>query len=72
MDIELLMLVSNFMVNYTLKILKSISVECMECLKVDVKKKNTDPVHLGVGINKSLPVPNCLILHISLMDSVVF
>ena len=29
------------------KILKGISVECMKCLKKDVKKKNTDPVHLG-------------------------
>ena len=22
-------------------------MECMECLKVDVQKKNTDPVYLG-------------------------
>ena len=33
------MLVSNFMVNSMLKILKGISVECMECLNVDMKNK---------------------------------
>ena len=33
------MLVSDFVVNSTLKILKGISVECMEFLNRDVKKK---------------------------------
>ena len=34
--IELLMLVSDFMVNSTLKILNGVSVESMECLNEDV------------------------------------
>ena len=42
---ELLMQVSDFMVNYMLKILKDISVECMECLNEDSKKKKTVPGH---------------------------
>ena len=46
---ELLMLVSYLMVNCTLKILKGISVECMECLNKDAKKKKKrkNPVHCG-------------------------
>ena len=38
-DIQLLMLILDFMVNSMLKILKSISVECIECLDEDAKKK---------------------------------
>ena len=34
-NIKLLMLVLEFKVNYRLKILKGISVECMECLNED-------------------------------------
>ena len=65
--IELLMLVSDFMVNYKLKLLKGISVECMECLNENAQKeeKKTDPVHHGVRTIKSLPVPNFSILHTS-------
>ena len=68
---ELLMLVSYLMVNCTLKILKGISVECMECLNKDAKKKKKEKsCTLRVGMIKSLPVPDCLILCMSLMDSV--
>ena len=35
------------------------------------KKKTTISVHLRVGTIKLLPVPNCLILQTSLMDSVL-
>ena len=38
--IELLMLISDFMVNSKLKILKGISVEFIECLNEDRGKKN--------------------------------
>ena len=46
---ELLMLVSYLMVNCTLKILKGISVECMEWLNKNAKKnkKRKNPVHCG-------------------------
>ena len=65
------MLVSDFMMNSMLKILKNVSVECMECLNEDAKKKKGQILCIGVGTIKSLPVPNCLILHTSLIDSVV-
>ena len=48
---------------------KGISVECMECLNKDAKKKDRSCTS-GVGMIKSLPVLNCLILSISFMDSV--
>ena len=38
---ELLMLVSDFMVNSRLKILNGICMEFMECLNKDAKKKDT-------------------------------
>ena len=41
-NIELLILVSDFMVNSILKILKGISVECMEILNKDMKKKQKE------------------------------
>ena len=41
-NIKLFMLGPNFMVNYILKIFKSISVECMERLNEDAKKKVTN------------------------------
>ena len=74
--IELSILVSDFMVNYMLKNTQSqrYFVECMKCLKEDAQKKEekrTDPAHRRVGMIKSLPVPNYLILCTSLMDSVV-
>ena len=47
------------MVNSMLKILKCISVECMECLNEDAKKKKKDrSCTLWLGMIKSLPVPN--------------
>ena len=48
---ELLILVSDFTVNCTLKTLKAISVKCMKCLKKGANKKNkrTDPVHCQWG-----------------------
>ena len=39
---DLLILVSDFMVNSMLKILKGIFVECMECLNQDAKKKKKE------------------------------
>ena len=46
-----MILVSDFMVNSILKMLKGISVECMECLDKAAKKKektkSEDPVHRG-------------------------
>ena len=37
--------VSDFMVNSRQKTLKEISVECMECLNEDVRKKKLDPIY---------------------------
>ena len=66
------MLVSEFMGKfYDEKYLKDISVECMECLNDDVKKKKDRSCMLWVGTIKLLPLPNCLILRMSLMDSVL-
>ena len=46
-NIELLILVSDFIVNYTLKTFKYISVQCMECLNEDMKKKKGWILHIG-------------------------
>ena len=56
------MLVSHFMVNSMLKILKGITVECMECLNEDAQKeeKYDTFLTLKVGTIKSLPEPNYL------------
>ena len=65
------------MVNSTLKILKGISVECMEFPNDDAYKKKEEEknmtlsVHVQVGMIKLLSVPNCLILRTSIMDSVL-
>ena len=64
------MLVSDFMVNSMLRnTQKGISVECM---RMHRKKKKYDTFcALWIGAIKSLPVPNCLTLHTSLIDSVL-
>ena len=62
---------SHFIVNSMLKILKGISVECMECLKKDTKKKKDRFCTSRVEMIKSLPVPNSLIVCMSLTDSVL-
>ena len=41
------MLVSDFMVNSMLKILKGISVECMECLNEDAKRKKGQILYIA-------------------------
>ena len=41
------MLVSDFMVNSMLKIFKGISVECMECLNQDAKKKKGQILYIA-------------------------
>ena len=48
---EFLMQISDFMVNYMLKILKDISEECIKCLTLNegLKKKKADPVHHRFG-----------------------
>ena len=47
------MVVSDFMVSSMLKILKCISVECMECLNEDSKKKRKGQVlYIGGRYNK--------------------
>ena len=71
---ELLILVSDFMVNYTLKILKGISMKYMECLNEDAKEKikiKDRSCTSWVGTIKSLLVPDCLILHTSLINSIL-
>ena len=61
----------------TLKILKDIFVECMEFPNEDAYKKKEEEknmtlsVHVQVGMIKLLSVPNCLILHMSIMESVL-
>ena len=52
------MLVSDFIVNSTLKTLKGISIDCFND---DSKKKKDGSCSYGIGMIKSLPVPNCLI-----------
>ena len=52
--------VLDFMVKSRLKILKGTSVECMECLNEDAKKKRTNSVHQWVGMMKLLLVLNWL------------
>ena len=69
-----MILVSDSMVNSTLKILKGISMEYMECFNKDAKEKikmKDRSCTSWVGTIKSLPVPNCLILRMSLMDLVL-
>ena len=46
--IELLMLISDFMVKSRLKILNGISVESMECLNEDAQKKKKEKRTLSV------------------------
>ena len=60
------------MVNSTLKILNGIFVECMECLNEDAKKKKKikgQILYIVVRDDQLLPMPNCLIICTSLMDS---
>ena len=58
------------MVNSTQKILKGIYVECMECLNDDAKQKKKEGQILYItGRNDQNHY--CLILHTSLMDSVM-
>ena len=70
-NIELLIIVSDFMVNSMLKILKDISMECMECLNGDAKKKRKKKGQILYIVGRDDPVPNCLILRTSLRDSVL-
>ena len=47
-------------------------MDCMECLNEDAKKKKKKKgqiLYIAGRTIKLLPVPNCLILHTSLMDS---
>ena len=69
-NIELLILVSDFMGKSMLKMLKGISMKCMECFNEGKKKKDRSYISWVVMI-KSLPVPNYLILCTSLMDSML-
>ena len=68
---ELLMLVSNVIVICGLKILNGISMEFMDYLNKDAKKKMDIFCVSGVGLFSMLPVPTCLILNTSFMDSMM-
>ena len=60
------------MVNSTLKILKGISVECMECLNKDAKKKKKDRFCTSqVGTIKNATSTKLLEITQSLMDSIL-
>ena len=73
--IGLLMLVSNFMMNSMLKILKGIygmhGKSKQGCIEERKKKNAKLSVYPRVGMIKSLPVRNCLALHMSRMNSVL-
>ena len=62
------------MVNSTLKILKGIFVECMECLNENAKKKKKikgQILYTAGRDDQLLPMPNCLIIFTSFMDSML-
>ena len=62
-NIELLMLVSDFIVKPKLKTLKGISTEYMEYLNENVKKEKTGQIlYIRAGMIKLLPVLNHLII----------
>ena len=65
------MLVSDFMVNYMLKNTQRYFCGMHGMSKEDVKKKKGQILYIGGRGNQLLPLPNCLILCTSLMDSVV-
>ena len=67
---ELLILVSDFMVNSMLKNTQGIPVECMKCLNKNAKKKKKKNRYCTsrVEMIKLLPVLNCSILCMSLVD----
>ena len=70
-NMELLMLASDFKVNSRLKILKGISVEFMEYLDIEAWRKKGHLVYMEIVMLYLLLAPNCMILSISLMDSMV-